>query len=81
MIAAFQGMGWQEVLIIGFLGTLIYLTVAGLISAAKNEDWAWFGAIIAGWVVALGWLVGAVYLATHRKPVEKAYSDRPRHFT
>jgi hypothetical protein len=59
-------MGPTELLLI-FLVIAIYLTIAGAVRAFRNNDVGWGIGIIAGWLFGLGWLIGAIYLATHRK--------------
>ena len=55
------------ILLLVGVAVLIYLTFAGAIRASRNEDKGWVVGIFVGWLFGLGWLVGASYLATHRK--------------
>jgi hypothetical protein len=57
---------WIILVLIG-VAVLVYLTFAGIIRASRNEDKGWVVGIFIGWLFGLGWLVGASYLATHRK--------------
>jgi cytochrome c oxidase assembly factor CtaG len=48
------------------LVAFVYLTLAGVIRAFRNGDTGWGAGIIGAWLLGMGWLVGAVYLATHK---------------
>lgn len=51
--------GAPEILI---LVLLVFPTVYGAYKAFTSGDTGWGIAILAGWVFALGWLIGIVYL-------------------
>jgi Na+-driven multidrug efflux pump len=55
-----------ELLILVFVVAVLYLTFYAAFRAFRNADTGWIVGIIGGWIVGLGWLVGAIYLATHR---------------
>ncbi|MDP9334066.1 MAG: zinc ribbon domain-containing protein, partial [Actinomycetota bacterium] len=66
-----------ELLILVVVVAFIYLTIGGAIRAFRNNDVGWGIAIIAGWIFGLGWLIGAIYLATHRKQMASWHATRP----
>jgi cytochrome c oxidase assembly factor CtaG len=55
------------ILLVFGVALLVYLTFAGAIRASRNDDRDWAVGIFFAWLCGVGWLVGAIYLATHRK--------------
>lgn len=59
--------GAPELLLVLILVGFLYATFYGCYRAFTSGDTGWGVGIIAAWLVGLGWLVGAIYLGTHKR--------------
>lgn len=55
---------WAELLMIVVFAVILWSTFYGLWRAYVSRQAGWAVAIVAGWVIGVGWLVGLVFLLT-----------------
>jgi hypothetical protein len=55
---------WAQLLILAASALILWATFYGLYRAYVSRQAGWAVAIVAAWIVGLGWLVGLVFLLT-----------------
>lgn len=56
----------ELIIVLAIAGVFVFPTVYGAYKAFTSGDTAWGIAILLGWIIAAGWLIGIVYLIQRR---------------